>query len=192
MTVPWIEVIEPACIWADDKVTIADCAAECTIGLYDWDRIVYPLYTPGFPSRWVNGTTHMFMLTNLLNTSGIVQGKCVDVASYLCLSLASIGVSVQQERHYAEGSSGGHVVFVTNPVMAIGWDWGLGNEINIAWLMDQTCLVSDLNYDACLAMRLDLSGAFYQKPPAGWPLAGYWQTPDGAGNFVGLVKRYAH
>jgi hypothetical protein len=186
MSVPWIEVLAPACEWSYGLTGPTSCSYANTFGIFYWQKFAYPDDSDNY---WVDDTDDCFLLRDFLSTSSWVDGNCVDVAAYLQLTNLSLGVQCHIQFHQAavvEGANG----FVTNPICKIGSDPTVpGNYRMVDWGFHSTVLSSGLVYDACLALPVDLSGNGYQNPPASWQLAPYWQTPF-TGGFRGLVRRY--
>jgi hypothetical protein len=187
LAVPWTEVLDDACNWADGQVGDADCAYYSTFGLFFSQKFAYNSGTYQFPTNWVD-ENWLFLLTNFVNYQGYRSGNCVDVSAYLHLSLCSIGADSILTQLYG-GTQ--YPVFVTNPICPIGSDPDSppSGYVMLGWSMHQICRAQGATYDSCLALQFDPAGAAYENPPAGWTPDGHWQSPAENPQF-GVVKRY--
>ncbi|HET6644220.1 MAG TPA: hypothetical protein VFG65_01850, partial [Fimbriimonadales bacterium] len=124
------------------------------------------------------------------------NGDCRDVSGYLNIVTRAIGVGTDIEREFPDPDVGVR----TNLICPIGSDGSNASlYYSTSWNFHQICRQSASAYDACAAQIYDTSGNAYMNPPAGWTVAGYWQTPNPYWNtpgntkprFFGLVDGYA-
>ncbi|HVT11394.1 MAG TPA: hypothetical protein VHE55_03940 [Fimbriimonadaceae bacterium] len=185
MTIPWFEVLDLACTWANDLAGPANCSRACTFGLYYSQQFAYDLHTHNVPAMWFNPYTGNFMLKTFLNTSGYKSGNCVDVSTFNSLCTTALGETTVLNQQITSYS------FVTFKVCPIGSDsTQLANYYYALFGMHQQAHVGGNVFDAALAFIYDLSGAAYMNPPANWPMPGYWQTPSSPSPMYGLTMRY--
>lgn len=200
MTKPWATFMPFVCTWGHGKKTVEEAAKEITTNLF--------FFRPGFvyvgDSRYLHANGQAFYLRRLLDAwyAGVIRpGNCIDVSAVLQVGHASVGIDAVMTQFVGTQ----HLYplrFQTNPICAIGSDastdlsyaarnWIMHSLVfpaaDLPWLPNGSAKV----YDACLAMKFDLAGAPYRKPPAyfaglydgWWTLSNYWYQ----GNHLGLV-----
>ncbi|MGI8924025.1 MAG: hypothetical protein ACR2HJ_08320 [Fimbriimonadales bacterium] len=187
--VPWIEVLNASCNWADGEAGATACAYDSTFGLYFSHLFAYNLGTWGVPTLWVDRYGR-FLLSDFLDEIGHRSGNCVDVSGYLHLSLSAIGVYSPMVRLYANPVPS---VFMTNLICPIGSDPDNppSGYSFVGFTMHQVCRVHGATYDASLGLEHDPGGSPYENPPAGWSPNDHWQAPSGQPQY-GVVRRYGH
>ena len=190
--VPWKEVLELGCGWAEGLDEEHDCAEATTLELFDAGLFTYNLNEPGVPSHYCNQGTGLYNLKGFLEDFKPAPGNCVDVSTFNGIVLNALGVVVALKREFGEYDSE-PVDYVTNLVCPIGTSrTSSGNYKLISFLMHQQTHVSFYVYDAALAYLVDLDGETYMLPAVGWlfwPFAHYWQCPT-TEPLYGHAKRY--
>jgi hypothetical protein len=186
-TVPWFNVLDLACDWADNEAGIVNCAHDVTFGLYYSQLIAYNLGTEEVPTVWFDNN-NKFKLKEFFETPGYKDGNCVDVSTFNSICMNALGLTTQLNQQIQDE------FFVTNPICPIGSDSSsVGNYFMVIFGMHQQVHISGNVFDAAIALVYDLSGSAYMNPPANWPMGapGYWQTPYSPPAY-GLTKRYFH
>ncbi len=179
----WHELLEESTLYAWGELSADPVAYDLTFGLYYAERFAYV----GWPyyAKWIENNT--FLLEELLSTPGWISGNCHDVANYLMFLFQTQGLQGQSMVRFLEG--GGH--FVTNEICPIGSDSdNPSTYITVLWGNHGVVFWNDLNFDACLALKLAPDLSNYFNPPASWSHSDHWYKSHGA-QFTGVAKRYA-
>jgi hypothetical protein len=162
--------------------------------MYETEVFEYD-YTQAYYSAAQSATVYKYLLKKLFADRGqfaSIKGDCRDISNYVCIVFLALGMSAAPAQHFTDRRNG----FWTNPLCGMGKDPTVAaNYISYAFSYHQTATDAGLTWDATSAQWLDLGGTSYQKPPTGWAVAGYWQTPwtgapPGSSDFLGPVNRY--
>jgi hypothetical protein len=119
--------------------------------------------------------------------------NCEDMATFLCLVLASEGISSEIDQiEHDPGSEGGTDAvprnFVTNTLKPIG-----GAFQPIIWSYHQVVNFDGKEYDACLALQTSPDGQPLMGPHPGFSLQDYWQSSGSPGyGYHGLTSRFQY
>jgi hypothetical protein len=166
---PWVEVLDFACRWAEGALTASTAAQRITEAVFDLgeDRLRYGCLI-GSHEMYCNSLYNVFFCTAFLERlkGGIGNGEfvnCTDCATVVSTFANSLGGDLWQSR------MGEYLPpFQTNPILVIG-DRFFNNPCGVpsgfsfhevAW--EDNCAEGDAVYDACLATDVDLL-------PGGWP-----------------------
>jgi len=171
---PWVGVLQDACIFARHQSSEANVAKECTIGLYfggnfgmDSPRRFY--YPGNAGTNWIlpNGNFDLAGFLSYGNSwwTTWLPGNCADVSTYLCICANALGLNFSPKAYTDSNLNG----YLTNPICSIGSSpTFIGNYDAWSWGFHQIAQnTSDLVYEACAAQWNGPNGV-YQNPPAGW------------------------
>lgn len=198
MQVPWTEVLDHSCGFAEGTYSAPSVRAWLTRNLFASGALVY---NDGQAPQWLvlnwleQETPLMgkFTLRDFFETSILPRpADCRDVSSYLSLLFSSQGLSMSLRvlRTGLHSSDDPPIVLGvrTNPID------GIGSPISYQewlWNFHQIVESSGAVFDACAAQYFDLAGVLWLLPAYGWALAGYWQTYISQSEIYGLVVGYA-
>jgi len=158
MTMPWLKVIDSACIWASGESNLTAARTAITTGVNDIgdtdgdaDYNSANLYTGGSFSSW------SFDLTDFLHdlsTMSNMQFNCADCANALQVYMNALGLGLEYRildmggaTNYIDPIGNGNTANSTDPVEDWGttsWNWHC-----VGWL------TGDIIYDACLHLDGD-------------------------------------
>ena len=163
---PWLGVLDYACEWADSQTASSSVSEYLTKGLNLGGIFIWVS-----PNKFFQGGN--FKLRTLLNSIKPSQGNCEDVAAFLVICSNALGVNFNYMKHYCTDGIN-DIGWTTNNIKPIG-----GSEfVSKNWIMHAIAHpVGSLDvYDACAALELDYSGAFWGQAEYGWTISNYWQT----------------
>lgn len=188
MAVPWTEVLDKACVWANGKVTAAAAAQDVTESLYDCGKFKYNTtdgtnnYTEGQVEK---GTE--FNLTEFLERLAGQTGKgdavnCTDCSHAVVIFSNALGCGLYS--HYLGNTNAGG--FNTNKYTAIGraawtapsWGWSFLYH-SVAWLGNGGAMGGKV-FDACLQVDSD-SDPTANPPATAWVPVNIEFSKDGGG-----------
>jgi hypothetical protein len=183
MSVPWCDVLNDSCKFADSQTGLANVAQKCTQGL--WGIGLFKYVAAGLQSYYIDqsatSTQGMYELVRLLRAAQPAQGDCRDISSFLQLCLQSQGVSCSLKQLWTGVAN---QVFSTNLIKPIG---STESYSSTDWNFHQVVEIGSNVYDACARQKFDTMGNLYQDTPYNWPEAAYWQNQYNNA-FWGLVS----
>ena len=160
---PWVEVLEVACAWAEGAQTRREAASKVTEVVFGLGEgvIAYgcpigalTMYASPFGAATFNCSAFLERVAGGVGNGPYVN--CTDCATIVSTFANILGCDLWQSRMGTYNPA-----FETNPIQAIGshkfespCGWGLGFTYHeVAWNGD--CGVEDQVYDACLRVRTD-------------------------------------
>ena len=155
---PWTEVLDYACRWAQLTGDRDTAAAAVTRSVYQLGPAVVEYDCPGGGStRYANPSFNCTAFLERLS-GGVGNGQyvnCTDCATIVSTFSNALGCDLWQSRMYSS------VSFGLNPLLAIGsnvWQtacgWGAFNYHEVAW--KNNCTADDEVFDACLQVDGDV------------------------------------
>ena len=142
MAVPWVEVLDDACVWADGETTSSGALDELATDLYTNSGLEYN----GYQSHYEYRSPPARLVFNLTDFLGDWEyADCQDAAFYLSILSSSIGCSLTQTKRIHGDDGVGESGMTTKKILPIGkstWAVSEWNFHHIAWLSNV--------YDACV------------------------------------------
>lgn len=165
---PWTEVLDYACTWANGARTLKQAGGLITKALYNLGPELLEYNCLNFLPSYVipiNLIDSYFDCTAFLLhlKTGLVNRFviCTDCAAIVSTFANALGCDLWQSKMYTPGVA----YFKINPILAIGnFQWNLPCGFlgfayhEVAW--EGACTENDDVYDACLAIDQDLSPSF--------------------------------
>jgi len=99
MSPAWVSVLRYSCVWARylrSEVTVAD-----TLTSRLWENGIF-VYSPAFAGYTTNHSDYgeVFHLKAFMDQPSL-RGQCNDLSDFLCVLMASVGVSARSQRTYS-------------------------------------------------------------------------------------------
>ncbi|MCW5940167.1 MAG: hypothetical protein KF884_09380 [Fimbriimonadaceae bacterium] len=178
----WTDVLEDACLWATGRTGSPACREYITKGLF---YSGYATYNGGLPPEYFKGPTGgqpaAFSLSTW-STNKLFQavvGDCSDMACYLQIACASIGIYMSLFTHTAYSlTPNPHPIGIwTNLLCPIGSDpsvpWNYSQRV---WSFHRTASYAGSIFDACAAPWHHYDSSIWKQPVWSWPNTSYWQN----------------
>lgn len=192
MEIPWLEVLDDSCYFADGQDTEAEVAHKLTTGLYFGSRFYYN----GSGNWWLQTEGEedypgWFYLGAFLDSEMPRYGDCRDVSCYNNICFMSQGVESELKIAWTGDTNTAYdppyvYQFVTNPIIAVGHGGGFTPT---TWNYHQVVEKDGYIYDACERQQYDPYGFTTSDPPSPYSWPDYWQNQVFS-NFYGLVSHH--